>query len=283
MYPNQSNVSLPPNPKVPKGMERAYWYNSGEMREYIDAGPRFAKEGYGFLQPITEDDMRFHRQGYFAATTFVDVQIGKVMAALETYNFHTNTISLVWSDHGWHLGDTNSWGKCTNFETGTRNTLMWRIPNAPNPPSTGRLERTVEMVDLFPTLIDLAGLPPISACHGDQPPTTTCLQGTSYASLFGVGSTSQYNKSYAFSQWPYNNGKSGVIMGYTAKSDDGYRLTEYVHYADFVGDWTNILAREFYDYHNDPHETVNNVNETQYQQRISEMHSVMLCQFANKC
>ena len=75
------------------------------------AGPEFKKEGFGFSHPIGDDFSRLQRRGYFAATTFTDAQVGRVLAALETEGYKNNTIVLLWGDHGWHLGDTNSWGK----------------------------------------------------------------------------------------------------------------------------------------------------------------------------
>ena len=129
----------------------------------------------------------------------------------------------------WHLGDTNSWCKMTNFETATRNTLMWHVPGQV-PASQGRNERLVEMVDFFPTTVDLLGLPPLDPCEGvDQPPTVQCTQGTSYADEFlpGLVQTNSTPKTHAFSQWAYpvwqSPGASVYRMGYTVRSDDGYR------------------------------------------------------------
>ena len=134
----------------------------------------------------------------------------------------------------------------TNFETGTRNTLLWRVPGQ-RKSSQGRNERIVESVDLFPTLVELAGLPPLPACTGrDQPPTVACVQGESYASEFvGSAESAAEPKAYAFSQWPYPAWPpvapylSGTRMGYTVRSASGIRLTEYVPYdlSTAVGDW----------------------------------------------
>merc|ERR1712226_1714470 len=100
-----------------------------------------------------------------------------------------STVVALWSDHGYHLGDTNSWCKMTNFEKATRNTLFWHVPGQPSE-SQGRNHRLVEMVDFFPTAIDLMGLPTIPKCTGvDQPPTVECLQGSSYADEFDAAMT----------------------------------------------------------------------------------------------
>lgn len=72
------------------------------------------------------------------------------MDALHDYGFANRTIVVLASDHGWHLGDTNSWAKMTNFETATRNTLAFVVPGQAEA-SKGQVHDIVEMVDLFPT------------------------------------------------------------------------------------------------------------------------------------
>jgi hypothetical protein len=147
---------------------------------------------------------------------------------------------LLWSDHGWHLGDTNSWCKMTNFETGTRNTLLWRVPGQVAS-SKGLNHRLVESIDTFPTIVELAGLPALPQCEGvDQPPSVTCVQGVSYAAEFtggavgsGVGAEAVAAaaaagggggaKAYAFSQWATPTKKGALNrtvdrMGYTVRS-----------------------------------------------------------------
>ena len=92
-----------------------------------------------------------------------------------------------------------------NFESGTRNALLWRVPGQ-RLASQGLNERYTESIDIFPTLIEILGVEPISKCqHVDDPPTTLCLQGESYASEFIAGQqlAGVVPKQYAFSQWPY--------------------------------------------------------------------------------
>jgi iduronate 2-sulfatase len=219
-----TKVSLPPNPKVPSGFMEHNWYNNGnaEMRSYTNMGAVFAADDFGFHHPLDDDSVRHMRRGYFAAVSFVDACVGRVLDALEQYGFKDNTVVTMWGDHGWHLGDQNSWCKQTNFETAARNTLLWRVPGQPLA-SQGRNGRLVEMLDLFPTLVELAGLPAVPKCTGtaagDQPPSVLCLQGESYADEFlqpqdgllllgaiqdGVGSSpGAAAKQYAFTQFAY--------------------------------------------------------------------------------
>ena len=126
MYPDESTISLPPNPHVPKDFPGEAWYSSGEMRSYNDQGAAFTAAGFTEDKPTTDDDMRHIRRGYFAATSFTDAQMGKVLGALDAAgpSVADNTVTLLWSDHGWHLGDTNSWCKSESPpDTGTDLTL----------------------------------------------------------------------------------------------------------------------------------------------------------------
>ena len=85
----------------------------------------------------------------------------------------------------------------TNYETAARNTLLWRVPGLAEP---GYTTRIVEMLDLFPTLVELAGLPSLPACVGDPGPEVDCVEGVSYASAFGVGAAAA--REFAIHQWP---------------------------------------------------------------------------------
>ncbi|XP_065184785.1 ulvan-active sulfatase-like [Sycon ciliatum] len=291
-----NQVSLPPNPNVPERFTKGAWYNSDEMQSYIDAHKQFPADGFSQNHPISDDDKRKHRQAYFAATSYVDAQVGRVMDALASNDYANNTIVVLWSDHGWHLGDTNSWGKCTNFESATHNTLMWRVPGKTN---KGKSERLVEMLDLYPTLLELTGLPPLDYCEQDEPPTVNCLQGKSYASEF-TGSTDQADladaKQYAFSQWLYPGAiqpgldsdasapkPKSFHVGYTVRTRNGYRLTEYVPYNTtmFKASWSDFVPiRELYDYNADPYETVNHAYNTSYSEIVQQLHTVLNTQFS---
>ena len=301
LYPaDLSRISLPPNPRVPAGFKEENWHadGNGELESYnFNAGPEFKKEGFAFDHPISADFARQQRRAYFAATSYVDSQIGRILDGLKKHGFEDNTIVLVWSDHGWHLGDTNSWGKMTNFESATRNTLLWRVPGQ-NEASKGLNDRVVESVDIFPTLADLAGLAPLPACQGlDQPPSVLCTQGTSYASEFGVGGMGVRGgptpvvttaKKYAFSQWPFPRwgNETHFRMGYTVRSADGFRYSEYVSYdtRTFRGAWPPTPVGddiELYDYNVDRWETTNFATNASYSKVVAELSSQLRVQYAD--
>ena len=97
------------------------------------------------------------KHAYLACVSYVDAQIGLMLAALEAAGVRDNTIIIVWGDHGWHLGDMGVWGKATNYEIATRVPLMiWTPKMLARGKSTNAL---VELIDMYPTLCELAGLP----------------------------------------------------------------------------------------------------------------------------
>nr|MBX2815539.1 sulfatase-like hydrolase/transferase [Saprospiraceae bacterium] len=98
------------------------------------------------------------RHAYLASVSYVDALIGKMLAALDESGAADNTIVIVWSDHGWHLGDMDVWGKATNYEIATRVPLMIHSPDMPSTTSGQSTEALVELVDMYPTLSELAGL-----------------------------------------------------------------------------------------------------------------------------
>ena len=139
--------------------------------------------------PIDDELARTLKHAYLACVSYVDAQIGKMIAALEEAGVRENTIILVWSDHGWHLGDMGIWGKATNYEIGTRVPMMIWTPDMPNENRGKTTDALVELVDMYPTLCELTGL--------DLPKH---LEGQSFAPL--LEDPNQDWKTAAFSQFP---------------------------------------------------------------------------------
>jgi len=110
--------------------------------------------GYG----LDEETLRRALQAYHACVSFVDAQVGRLLAALDNLGLADNTIVVVWSDHGYHLGEHGGiWQKRTLFEESTRAPLLIRVPGLSG---NGRpCLRVVEFVDVYPTLLEAAGLP----------------------------------------------------------------------------------------------------------------------------
>lgn len=120
-------------------------FNGFEMRSYLDVPYRGAIPVSRQLELL---------QAYAACVSYVDAQIGRILHALDEAGEQENTIVLLWSDHGWHLGEMSAWGKMTNYEIATRVPLILSSPGG----KTGKTKSLAELVDLYPTLCDLTGV-----------------------------------------------------------------------------------------------------------------------------
>jgi arylsulfatase A-like enzyme len=148
--------------------------------------------------PIPGDEARRLKHGYYAAASYTDAQIGKVIDELDRLRLTGNTIIVLWGDHGWKPGEHGSWAKHSNVENDTNAPL---ILSAPAMKARGRSTRAlVEFVDIYPTLAELAGLP--LPAH---------LEGVSMQPL--LDSPSRPWKTAAFSQYP-----RGQRMGYSMRT-----------------------------------------------------------------
>lgn len=102
------------------------------------------------------DEAREMIRAYYASVSFVDAQVGRVIEALDRLHLRDNTIIVFWGDHGYHLGEKGKWSKAYSlWDVGLRVPLIIAMPGAKAQTS----ERTVQLLDLYPTLADLAGLP----------------------------------------------------------------------------------------------------------------------------
>ena len=108
--------------------------------------------------PIEGELARTLKHAYLASVSYVDALIGQMLTALEEAGVRDNTIIMVWSDHGWHLGDMGAWGKATNYEIATRVPLMIWTPDMPDDSRGKKTDALVELVDMYPTLCELAGI-----------------------------------------------------------------------------------------------------------------------------
>lgn len=97
------------------------------------------------------------RHGYFAAVSYVDAQVGKILDALDTLGLRDNTIVVLWGDHGYHLGERGHWGKHTLYEYSMRSALIVRAPGMPKAGVAS--DSIISSIDIYPTLVELAGLP----------------------------------------------------------------------------------------------------------------------------
>lgn len=220
-------IQLAPNPFYPKGApEYAIRNHSGELRSY-----------HGIpADSIPTDLARQLKHGYYAAISYTDAQVGKVLDELDRLGLRENTIVILWGDHGWKLGEHSAWAKHSNTENDTHAPLLISVPGMKRAGAT--TQALVEFVDIYPSLAELAGLP--LPAH---------LEGTSFKPL--LDDPERPWKSAAFSQYPRNK-----LMGYSMRTDR-HRFTIWVDAKDHA----KVDAIELYDHQNDPQENTNVAND----------------------
>lgn len=219
-----AKIKLAANPYHPKDAPDYALTSSGELRNYT---------GMPAQGPVPDEQARTLKHGYYAAISYTDAQIGKVLDELDRQGLRQNTIIVLWGDHGWKLGEHGEWCKHSNFENDANAPLLLSVPGAK---TAGQHSRAlVEFVDIYPTLADLAGLP--KPAH---------LEGTSFKPL--LDDPKRPWKKAVFSQYP--RGKK--LMGYSMRTDR-YRFTVWVDRQDHA----KVDAIELYDHQTDPQENTN--------------------------
>ena len=188
--------------------------------------------------------------GYAACVSFVDAQVGRVVAELDRLGLRENTIIVFWGDHGYHLGENGIWGKATNFELTTRVPLIVSIPGMKN--AGTKTDALVELVDLYPSLCEWCGLP-----ASDE------LEGTSLAPL--LENPGLPWKKAVFSQHPSSNRK---YMGRSVRTD-GWRFTRW------KGKESGLGGIELYDQKKDPANNVNVAGREEFADRVAAMSKIL--------
>ena len=151
---HRDDVPLADNPYRPDGAPNEALHNWGELRAYFDV----PKDG-----PLSEAMARALVHGYYAATSYVYAEIGRVLAELDRLGLADRTIVVVWGDHGWQLGEHGLWCKHCNFNTSLNAPLIVRAPGMARGKAA---EAIVEFLDVFPTLCELCDLPHPESLQG---------------------------------------------------------------------------------------------------------------------
>lgn len=230
------------------------------------------------IGPMGDDLSRTLLHAYYASVSYVDANIGQMLAALDESGQRDNTIIVLWGDHGWHLGEMGIWGKATNYEIATRAPLLFSAPGMKQPGAS--THSLAEFIDIYPTLCELAGLPKPEHLSGTS--LVPVLEDP--AATVNDFALSQF-PSPALREWAANplspemretffgplieEVEARVIaqmgerwdrelfekhlMGYSLRTDR-YRLIAWLDSRDHSA--APVLV-ELYDHETDPHETVN--------------------------
>ena len=245
LYARES-ISLPQNAEWPTGAPRIAWHDS---REILGQPAR----------KLSPEAVREIRHGYLANISYFDAQLGKVIDELERLQLVDNTVIVFWADHGYHLGEQTLWAKTSNFE------LDARVPMLISAPGTkgSRTEALAELLDLYPTLAELCGLPRAEG-----------VEGTSLVPVLQNPKASV--KEFAITQHPRpayfdrDSPPSPEVMGYSLRTDR-FRYTEWRNWKTGQTD-----ARELYDHQSDPDETQNMVDEPRYAGDVKKSAALLL-------
>ncbi|MFH1719377.1 MAG: sulfatase [Planctomycetota bacterium] len=138
--------------------------NDNDLDDVPPIGRKMAKPEGDHKKVIEHNQWRKAVQGYLASISFTDTCVGRVIDALDNSNYADNTVVILWSDHGWHLGEKLHWRKFSLWEEATHNVLMVVAPGVTEPGQ--HCSRPVSMLDIYPTLIDLCGLSDKSGLEG---------------------------------------------------------------------------------------------------------------------
>ncbi|WP_236622234.1 sulfatase-like hydrolase/transferase [Novipirellula maiorica] len=198
-------------------------YAPDDIDDLPPAGKKLARNRY-FAHIQNEGQWKQAIQGYLASIAFADAMVGRVITALEEGPNNDNTIVMLWSDHGWHLGEKEHWQKYTGWRVCTRVPLIVRVP----PGTSGLDEGTqpgsvcqapVSLVSLYTTLIELAGLPAKASLH--EPSLVPLLKDpqTTWPHMAVTQLMSPENYSVSGSRWRYIHYANGDEELYDVESD----------------------------------------------------------------
>jgi arylsulfatase A-like enzyme len=246
----RDSISLAPFRKLGKDVPELTYHTLWEIGAYSDIDKSLP---LGAELPVEKQKELIH--GYMACVSYIDTQLGKLLDAVEANDLDDKTLIVLWGDHGYHLGDHTQWCKHTNLEQATRIPLMFAGPGVPAGLS---INFPVELVDVFPTLFDLAGLS-----------LPAQVQGESLVPLM-QGRKEDLKQAFAVSQ--FHRGKQ--VMGYSIRSDR-YRYTEWRKLEEPFREKGllqpyEIIGKELYDYGSDPLETENLIDQEKFHAIQSE-------------
>ncbi len=258
-------------PHLPFCAPQKYWdfYDRDQIPVPVSSShpqdaPEYAVRSWDELQGYTdiEDESNLSqekvqelRHGYYACVSYIDALVGRLLDRLGALELANETVICLWGDHGFHLGEQGLWTKANNYELSTRVPLIFASPNQKAGGTT--CSALVELVDLYPTLADVCGLP-----------APTGIEGVSFAPLLDNPELSW--KSAAFSQYPRakkgnRHEGHGDIMGYAIRTE----RHRYVEWREWESG--NVLARELYDEERDPEEMINQAANPEYASVLADL------------
>lgn len=237
---NRDSIPLASNPFIPNNSHIMSLNSMYELRGY---------DGFSHLQhptvnTIGADTARILKHGYYASVSYIDAQVGKIVQGLKDLDLYDNTVIILWGDHGWKLGEHNSWGKMSNYDIDIHTPMIMYSPNQNNKGS--QTFGITELIDMFPSLCDI--------CDIEQP---DYLEGTSFLPL--IDNPEREWKTAAFSQFhrrPKVSPDRKRYMGYSIKTDK-YHYIEWFYWDAEKKEKGDYVDNELYLNKIDPDENEN--------------------------
>lgn len=203
------------------------------------------------------------RHGYYACVSFIDSLIGEILDVVEELSLDNNTIIIIASDHGYHIGEHAMWNKHRHSELALRVPLFVKIPGVTED-KNGLINGFVENIDLFPTLVEASGLPLILQCPEDSSEILVCHEGLSMMGLINGDVEPNEWKSAIYSQYfKFEDSVYTQVMGYSIR-DYNFQYTKWIHFENNTANWSRVYGSEMYDLVNDPNQDVNVVDYPEY-------------------
>ena len=215
--------------KFPLGSIKIPEVPDSDLDDVPDAGRRMAKPNGDHAKVVNYHQWEKAVQGYLASVNFVDACLGRVLDALDASPHKDETIVVLWSDHGWHLGEKKHWRKFSLWEEATQVVMMWSVPGLTK--EGVRCDAPVNLLDIYPTLIELCDLP-----------ANNRLEGTSLAPLLN-DPEAEWNRPALTTHGRNNHAIRSDRYRYIRYADGSEEL--YDHEADEM-EWTNIAAKPNY-------------------------------------
>ena len=256
-------LEVPDNPYAPVDMPDQAWDIPPIFRQFTDTSPEaLGIPDIGNINVTLPDHkMKELRRAYYAATSYGDFELGRVIDELYDQGVGNETMIVFWGDHGWQLGEHSEWCKQNLFEITNRVPLMIHIPGVTD--KGMKSSNLVELVDIFPTMVEAAGFASLESCPIPSRDVKLCTEGRSLMPLIN-NAHSEWDDTvfWQYSRDWFHDKVVPNAMGYTIRNSD-FRYTEYVKMRD-LGDynwepeWENpIDHEELYDLRNDPQENIN--------------------------
>lgn len=294
LFPSEI-MNLAQNPTKPQKMPEVAWNPWSDLRLREDVQTLNVSFPYG---PLPVDFQKLSRAAYYASVSYIDDQIGYLLETLEKTGYASNTVIVLIGDHGWSLGEHQEWSKYSNFEVAVKVPLLVHVPgitvdyeedsgphfehisvlNRTNEPSISsglQTDALVELVDIFPSLCEIANVAVPPLCKTDSQNVRFCSEGISFLPVIKYLTYKEPFKwkKAVFNQYPrpskeprLNSDQPALenitIMGYSIRTED-YRYTKWVKFdnKNFKPNWGNIIDDELYDLRKDPLEDQNIADE----------------------